>query len=242
MGKPAEGPFTLGIDIGGTKIKAAVLDASGQMCAEQLVTETPHPAAPAAVLAAIGALIPRLPRFDRISVGFPGVVRGRTVVTAPNLGTERWAGFSLVQALETAYRVPARMLNDAVVQGLGVVAGPGLECVITLGTGVGCALFRDRRHLLHLEFGQFKRGDINHDQYIGNAALTAIGAEAWNVRVQEVMKAVVALTCCDRLYVGGGNARKVLCQLPPEAVVVSNTAGLTGGIRLWDDQFDAPAA
>ena len=62
------------------------------------------------------------------------------VITAPNLGTSDWAGFPLVEAVCKRFGRPARMLNDAAVQGLGVVEGPGLECVLTLGTGVGCPL------------------------------------------------------------------------------------------------------
>src|SRR5262245_32678573 len=93
------GPFTLGVDIGGTNIKTSALDAAGASTAARTRTATPSPATPAAVLQAIAALAAKLPRFDRISVGFPGVVKGGTVLTAPNLGTEHWAGFHLIDAL-----------------------------------------------------------------------------------------------------------------------------------------------
>jgi polyphosphate glucokinase len=235
----ASAPFTLGVDIGGTNIKASVLDAAGVLAAEQIRAPTPKPATPQAVLDLIAGLAAQLPPFHRMSVGFPGVVAGGQVVTAPNLGTNYWAGFQLIAALSDRFGTPARLLNDAAVQGLGVVQGHGLECVLTLGTGVGCALFRNRRLLLHLELGQFRvRKGKNHDQYIGQAALVKKGPERWNRRVRKVIDTVTELTCCDVLYIGGGNARKLSIDVPPHVRIVSNTAGITGGIRLWEPELD----
>ena len=177
--KGAAAPFTLGVDIGGTNIKASVLDAAGVLAAEQTRSSTPKPATPQAVLETVAKLAAQLPPFQRISVGFPGVVKGGKVVTAPNLGTSYWAGFQLIEALADRFGTPARLLNDAAVQGLGVVEGHGLECVLTLGTGVGCALFRNRRLLLHLELGQYHaRRRKTYDQYIGQAALLKKGTGA----------------------------------------------------------------
>lgn len=232
-------PATLGVDIGGTNIKASVLDVAGILAAEQLRWPTPKPATPQAVLDTIARLAAQLPPFHRISAGFPGVVSGGTVLTAPNLGTDLWSGFRLVDALAERFGTPARLLNDAEVQGLGVVEGRGLECVLTLGTGVGCALFRDRRLLLHLELGQSRaRRGKTYDQYIGQAALAKKGAERWNRRVRKAINAVLELTCCDVLYVGGGNARRLTIEMPAQVKIVSNTAGITGGIRLWEPELD----
>lgn len=224
------GPYTLSVDIGGTKVKACVLDVTGRTLSSPEIAPTPRPSPPDAVMATVQELVGRLPGFDRISIGFPGVVRGPLVVTAPNLGTAQWVGFDIVAALSHRYNVPVRVLNDAAVQGLGVVRGPGLETVITLGTGIGCCVFRDRRWLLHLELAL--------DSFAGNAVLTELGAKAWNERVAETIAVVSRLTACERLYVGGGNARKVALRLPAHVEIVDNIAGLTGGIRLWEAQFD----
>ncbi|HEY7085221.1 MAG TPA: ROK family protein [Hyphomicrobiaceae bacterium] len=235
----ASGPFTLAVDIGGTNIKASVLDAVGQLAAQQIRSPTPKPATPQAVLDLIGQLAAQLPAFQRISVGFPGVVRGGQIVTAPNLGTPHWAGCQLIDALAERFGTPARVLNDAAVQGLGVVEGLGLECVLTLGTGVGCALFRNRRLLLHVELGQHRmRRGKTYDQYIGQAALAKRGSERWNKRVRKAISTVTNLTSCDVLYVGGGNARKLTLKVPAHVRIVSNTAGITGGIRLWEAELD----
>jgi polyphosphate glucokinase len=232
-------PFTLGVDIGGSRIKASVLDRAGNLLAKEVGTPTPMPAKPEAVLKAIGGLTSALPGFHRISVGFPGVVKGGSVVTAPNLGTEYWSGFRLLEGLSRRFSVPVRMLNDAAVQGLGVVEGPGLECVLTLGTGVGCALFRDRRLLLHLEFGQLRgRKGRSYDAYIGQRALAEKGVERWNRRVRKTIDVIAGLTSCDRLYIGGGNARKLNFELPARVRVVSNIGGITGGVRLWEPEMD----
>jgi polyphosphate glucokinase len=232
-------PVTLGIDIGGSNIKAAAVDAQGRLLAQQVRTPTPKPATPEAVLASIARLANSAPRFDRISVGFPGVVRAGAVVTAPNLGTPFWAGFAMIEVLAERFGVPVRMLNDAVVQGLGVVEGPGLECVLTLGTGVGCAIFRDRRLLVQLELGQHRaRKGKTYDQYAGQAALALKGPQVWNRRMRKLITAVLELTNCDRLYIGGGNARKISFEPPPQVKIVSNAAGITGGVRLWEPSLD----
>jgi len=228
----------LGVDIGGTSIKASVLDRDGGLTAERARAATPAPATPAAVLGCIETLTAQLRQFERISVGFPGVVKGGTVITAPNLGTEHWSGFKLIDVLAGRFGVPVRVLNDAAVHGLGVVESHGLACVITLGTGIGCALFRNRRLLLHLELGQSGRGDSTYDQFIGQAALDAIGPETWNLRVRESVRAIMQLTTCDVLYIGGGNARKITFALPAQARIVSNAAGVTGGVRLWEPELD----
>jgi len=235
----AGAPFTLAVDIGGSNIKAAVLDSAGHLVAPQLRAPTPKEATPQAVLETIAGLAVQLPSIQRISVGFPGVVKGGKILTAPNLGTRHWAGFELAGALTQRFGAPVRILNDAAVQGLGVVEGHGLECVLTLGTGIGCALFRNRRLLLHLELGQHRaRRGRTYDRYIGQAALARKGPERWNKRVRKVIDTVTGLTNCNVLYIGGGNARKLAVELPPHVRVVSNTAGLTGGLRLWEPDLD----
>ena len=237
--EPAGRPLTLAVDIGGTNIKASVLDMQGALIAERVRLPTPKPATPSATIDGIVTLAGQLPPFHRISAGFPGVIRRGIVKTAPNLGTESWQDFHLIRALAGRFGVPARALNDAEVQGLGVVQGPGLECTITLGTGVGCALFRDRRLLLHLELGQHMHGPENYDQHIGDVARRTLGNETWNARMRAFIPVVLSLTACDRLYVGGGNARHLAFNLPDTVTIVSNSAGVTGGVRLWEPDCDS---
>jgi polyphosphate glucokinase len=232
-------PYTLAVDIGGTNIKASVLDCQGGLAAPPLRMPTPKDGTPQAVLAAVAVLAAQLPSVQRMSVGFPGVVKAGKVITAPNLGTRNWAAFELAVQLSSRFGVPARVLNDAAVQGLGVVEGPGLECVLTLGTGIGCSLFLNRRLLLPLELGQHRaRKGMTYDRYIGQAALAAKGPQRWNKRVRRAIDAVCELTTCDVLHIGGGNAKSIAFELPARVKIVSNTAGITGGIRLWEPDLD----
>jgi polyphosphate glucokinase len=229
------GPLTLAIDIGGTRLKAGVLAPTGRMVGGPARIDTPHPSPPDLVVEALIGLVAPLGRFERISIGFPGVVRNGTVLTAPNLGTAQWHGYPLAAKLSERLGAPARLANDATVQGLGVIAGRGLECVITLGTGMGFALFENGRPAPHLELSQHPvSGRKTYDQYIGNAALRAVGRKRWNRRVRKAIEHITTLTNCDTLYIGGGNAKNLQLDLPANVRIVSNEAGITGGLRLWD--------
>lgn len=233
------GALTLAIDIGGTHLKASVLAVTGHMVEQPDRVKTPHPSKPDAIVAALAELVQPLGAFDRISVGFPGVVRRGRVLTAPNLGTEDWHGYALEDALQEKLGKPARMMNDATVQGLGVIAGRGLECVITLGTGMGFALFDRGLPGPHLELSQHPvhKGQT-YDQWIGNAALHDVGPKRWNGRVRKAIGFIATLTNYDTLAIGGGNAKRINFGLPLGVRTVSNEAGITGGIRLWDPLLD----
>ncbi len=217
-----------------------MLDPTGSFVAGPDRVDTPHPGGPEAVLAALAHIVAQLGTYHRISIGFPGMVRGGVVHTAPNLGTPAWAGFPLAEAAARKFDAPARVLNDATVQGLGVIAGKGLECVITLGTGFGFALFLDGGLTVHLELGQHTaHGKKTYDEYLGNAALEKIGRKKWNRRLTKAIAALEALVDYDTLLIGGGNAKHIEGALPRNARIVPNQAGITGGVRLWDPRLDA---
>jgi len=228
---------TLAIDIGGTGLKADVLDATGRMVVKRLRVPTPHPCPPKVLLRALAELVAPLPSFDRISIGFPGVVRDGCVVTAPHFDTELSRDYSLEAAVARAFGKPARLLNDAEVQGLGIVAGRGLEVVLTLGTGVGSAVFSDGRLAPHIELAHHPiHKDKTYNDYIGNAARLAVGIKKWNGRVEKMIGIVQSLLHYDVLYLGGGNAANITIDLTANVRIASNDAGLTGGIYLWDDE------
>ncbi len=231
---------TLTLDIGGSGLKAGLLNEQGEMLGKRARVDTPHPSPPDVVVPALVGLAHCLGKFDRVSVGFPGVVRSGRVLTAPNLGTEAWAGFELSETLTERLGRPVRLLNDATVQGLGVIRGEGLECVITLGTGFGFALYHDGRLAPHLELSQHViHGTDTYDEYLGVAALEHAGKKRWRKRVGKMLDQLRVFVNWDRLYIGGGNARLVDFELPPDVEVVSNKAGITGGVRLWDTRLDA---
>src|SRR6185369_3744916 len=104
---------------------------------------------PRALLPAIGKLVAPLGTFDRISIGFPGVVVDGVTLTAPNLHRQ-WRGFDLGKAMAEQLGRPVRVLNDAGVQGYGVIEGHGVEMVLTLGTGLGCAVYLEGNYVPNL--------------------------------------------------------------------------------------------
>jgi len=233
---PNDQPFTLAIDVGGSGLKATVLDHRGVPQLDRVRVDTPVGAPPDAFVDAIAALVRGLPETTRAAVGFPGMVRGGVVLTAPNLGHDGWRGFDLARALGERLGMPTRVANDADVQGLAVIDGRGLEMVLTLGTGFGTGLYQDGRLCPHLEISQqpFRRGQT-YDEQLGNAARKEIGNKHWRKRVLMAIDNMRTLTHFDRLYVGGGNAKKLDGPLPDDVVIVDNRAGLVGGAALWRD-------
>ncbi len=229
-------PRTLSIDIGGTGLKCSVLDEAGEMLHDKVWRPSPTEASPQEMIAEIKDMTRELPAFDRISAGFSGAVRGGRILTAPHFPEPSWPGFDLAGGLRDALGKPARVLNDAEVQGFGVISGKGLEFVLTLGTGAGTALFRDGQLAPHMEFAHHPvHGKKTYNEYVGRDALDKIGKKRWNKRVRRVIGILDALVHYDRLYIGGGNSEKVHEPLPDNITLVSNAAGITGGIALWRD-------
>jgi polyphosphate glucokinase len=232
----SRGPRTLAIDIGGTALKASVLDGAGRMVVERVRVPTPYPCPPKVLLNALVELTAPLPAFDRVSIGFPGVVRNGLTLTAPHFEIKAWHDYPLEAAAAHRFGRPARLLNDAEVQGLGIIAGKGLEVVLTLGTGVGSAVFRDGWLAPHLELAQHPLHDgKTYNDYVGNEALHRHGKKRWNHRVLKTIEVVRSLLHYDVLYLGGGNARHLTANLPRDVRTASNDTGITGGIYLWDE-------
>ena len=230
------GTRTLCIDVGGTGLKAAVIDHEGKMLTDRVRVLTPVGDTPDQIVQVLVKLVEPLGAFQRVSVGFPGVVRGGRVLTAANLGNAAWQGFDLANALQTALARPVRVANDADLQGLAVIGGKGVEMVITLGTGFGTGLYLDGRLGPHLELAHhpFRHGET-YEQQLGNAARKEVGGGRWNKRVKKAIDTVRRLTHFDHLYVGGGNAKKLDFTPDPDVSIVSNDAGMEGGVALWRD-------
>lgn len=226
---------TLSVDIGGSGIKVIVLDTNGNPQTERARQETPQPAIALAVIAVIAELAAGQGEFDRVSVGFPGVVRSGVTETAANL-TPDWIGFDLGTALSKRLGKPVRVVNDADMQGLGAISGQGVELVITLGTGFGSALFVDGKLVPNLEMGhhEFRKGET-YEQQLGRAALEDVGSKKWNSRLEKAIASLQRLFNYDYLYIGGGEAKKITLELPPNVKIIPNVSGLLGGIALWRD-------
>ncbi len=227
---------TLAVDIGGTNIKVLVLDEVGQLLSERTRLPTPQPAKPEPMIDVIVKLAAEHPHFDRVSVGFPGVVQHGVVRTAPNLDSA-WRGFDCDGVLEQRLGKPVRVCNDADMQGFGSISGEGLEMVITLGTGMGSALFVDGILVPNLELAHhpFAEGKT-YEQWLGDKSLKALGEPLWKEWLGKAVAQMRHTFNFDVLYLGGGNARLLnAAEMDPDVRLVDNIAGLLGGIALWTD-------
>jgi polyphosphate glucokinase len=226
---------TLAIDIGGSGLKMIILDGEGHPITERSREPTPKKGTPEKVLGVLAEQIAGQEAFDRVSVGFPGVVVDGVAHKAVNLDPG-WDGFNVAKALEDLTGKPVRVANDADVQGLGVIDGQGVELVITLGTGIGTALYADGHSVANLELGHhpFSK-DRTYEECLGNAAMKKVGKEKWNRRLEKAIVIWDRVFNYRMLYLGGGNARKVAFKLPSNVQKVPNIAGLLGGIALWRD-------
>src|ERR1700748_2474465 len=227
----AAGPITLAIDIGGSGLKMQALSPEGRPISDRLRVPTPNPATTTEILNALDELKVSAPLFDRVSVGFPGVIKEGKTLTAANLDPG-WVGFPLAKALEKRWGKPVRMANDGAVQGYGVVQGKGVELVITLGTGMGSALFTEGVLCPGLELGHHPWKKKTYEDYLGRRGLDKHGKKQWNKPLQEAIDQTSKTFNWDRLYPGGGNTKKIEFTPPKNVAIVSNEAGLLGGVAL----------
>jgi polyphosphate glucokinase len=234
MEQPSLGDRILSIDIGGSHVKATTLDQEGNLQMDYQKIVTPPSPSPKQLIETIKQLIKAFPAYDKISVGFPGYVKKGVIFTAPNLGTDAWKNFDLAKALEKELGKPAKVVNDADMQGLGVVDGKGFELVITLGTGFGTALLMDGYLLPHLEMAHHPvTKKKTYDEFIGEKALLKEGDKKWNERLKKVIEILKTVFNYDTLYIGGGNSSKISFKLDNNIKIVSNRDGIKGGARLW---------
>ncbi len=235
LGNEVEKPLTLAIDIGGSGLKMLVLDTKGKPVTKKTRLGTPQPALPETVLETLDEQFEVHGKFDRISVGFPGVVVDGVTMCAPNLHPD-WNDFNLAKALEDHTSVPVRVANDADIQGYGVIEGNGVELVLTLGTGLGSALFVDGVLVPNLELGHHPfKNKQTYEQLLGQAAKVRDGDKKWSEQLLCAIDQLDALFNPGIIYIGGGNAKKLVVSLPEQVKITQNIAGILGGIKLWDD-------
>jgi len=233
-----EAPVTMTIDIGGSGLKAMLLDAKGKPVSDRQRVVTPAVPTPDAVLASLDELRKLMGKFDRVSVGFPGVVKHGHTFGAFNLHPLWAGGFPLQDELEKRWKKPVRVGNDADVAGYGAIKGHGVELVLTLGTGLGAALFTNGHLCPGLELGHhiWRKKGMTYEDYLGRRGLDEFGKKEWNKLILEAIQSTEALFNWDKLYIGGGNTKKIDFLPPKNVEIVSNESGLLGGVYLWKDQ------
>jgi len=231
---PSSSARTLSIDIGGTGIKMLVLDADAKPVNERARTLTPKPATPEALLGVIRAMVAEQPAFDRVAVGFPGIVKRGVIFSAANLGPDFWLHFPLQEQVEKIVGRPTRVMNDADLQGYGVIVGKGVELALTLGTGLGAGLYVDGQLVPNLELGHHPwKKEKTYEERLCDAELNEIGKKRWSARVFDMIAQLEPIFNYDTLYLGGGNAEHVKGDLPANVKLFSNVEGMAGGVKLW---------
>lgn len=229
-------PLTLSIDIGGTGIKMMVIDVKGNQLTDYMTEPTPHPATVEALMDLFKTMMASITvPFDRVSVGFPGVVEHGVIKTAVNLHVS-WLGVNIIKKLEKASGKPVRAANDADIQGYGDIKGHGLEMVITLGTGVGSALFIDGHLVPNLELGHHPFMDnLSYEELLSKAYIEEHGEVKWRMNLKRAIQMWAMIFNYDTLYLGGGFSHIIKFELPENVIISENIKGVLGGIKLWED-------
>ena len=231
-------PTTLVIDIGSSGLKAMLLDSAGRPASERLRVVTPAVPTPEALLEELDGLRKLLTSFDRASVGFPGVVKCGATFGAVHLHPLWAKGFPLQEELEKRWQKPVRVSNDTDLAGYGVIWGQGVELVLTLGDGLGSALFTSGHLCPGLELGRhsWRKQGMTYEDYLGRRGLDKFGQARWNEFLASAIQQTAALFNWDRLYLGGGNANKIVFTPGRNVSILPNETGLLGGVMLWRDQ------
>lgn len=234
----------IGVDIGGSGIKAAVVATlEGELASERVRIDTPEPATPAAVATVVGDVVAQLDADYSIGVGFPSVIQNGVALTANNIDSG-WIGINVKEKLGNVLGRPVRVVNDADAAGLAEVrfgAAKGVEgvvLVLTFGTGVGSALIVDGELVPNLELGQLEfDGVIPGEKLVSAKARKSRGLDwaEWADDVARYLDQIQAVFTPDLMIVGGGAAKfwdefdqKLIKGRPIVRAVLSNHAGVVG--------------
>jgi polyphosphate glucokinase len=249
----------IGIDVGGSGIKAAIVETTtGELKTARVRVETPHPATPKAVVKATVGLVADLPRELHAGIGFPAVILGGVVKTAANIDPS-WIDTPAVQLFADALDRRLVMGNDADAAGLAEMrfgAGrgqAGTVLMLTLGTGIGSAIFRDGALVPNTELGhlQLRGKDAERRAAASIKETKGLSWHAWSKRLAEYVDELDALLWPDLVIIGGGiskDADKFIHELPSRVKCVpaelKNQAGIVGAAMLAAEaaQLTAPRA
>lgn len=241
----------LGIDIGGTGIKGAPVDTGkGELLAERVRVPTPKPSTPHAVAESVATIARHFDWKGPAGCGFPGVVRRGVVLTAANV-SKKWVGVEGVALLNEATGCRFTLANDADVAGLAEMrfgAGRGRKGVVlmvTLGTGIGTALFMDGKLVPNVELGHLEIDGREAEKWASEKVRIEKGLsfKKWAHRVDAYLDRLHAYFWPDLFILGGGGSKKfekfarylsVDCALAPAKL--RNRAGIVGAAVLAADE------
>lgn len=206
----------LGLDVGGSGIKGAIIDTEkGEMVSERHRIPTPQPATPELVVETIAKIAEHFDWKGEMGCGFPAVIKDGVVRTASNI-SPRWIGLSGKAMIEHATGCKVCLVNDADAAGLAEVtfgAGrgrEGLTLVITLGTGIGTALFYNGQLIPNMELGHIQLGSMEAEHYASDGVRKRedLNWKEWAGRLDEYLQEMERLLWLDLIIIGGGVSKK----------------------------------
>jgi len=166
-------------------------------------------------------------KYDRVSIGYPGVVKNHQPVTEPHNLAQGWVKFDYT----AAFGCPVKIINDAAMQALGSYNG-GTMLFLGLGTGLGSALVVDGI-VVPMELAHLPYRKSTYEEYVGVRELEREKKKKWRRQVEDVVERLTAAFHPDDVVLGGGNSRQ-LQALPPGCRLGDNDNAFGGGFRLWD--------
>jgi len=233
----------LGVDIGGTGIKGAIVSIpTGELLTERHRLSTPQPPTPEAVAKVFAELVSHFDYDGPIGVGFPAIIKNGAAMSASNID-RNWIGKHVAELLGTSCGHPAYVLNDADAAGIAEMqfgegqGRKGLTMMITIGSGLGSSLFLDGKLLPNTEFGHVvMHGDIA-ERYASNRTRKDkdLSWTEWGKRFNEYLQHIYMLLSPDTIILSGGASKKFakyenLIDLPIPVVPARllNNAGTVG--------------
>lgn len=202
----------LGIDVGGSGIKGAIVNTrKGELVTERYRIPTPKPATPAAVIETIEAVINKFDWHGPVGCGFPAAVKNEIVKTASNIDNS-WIGVNASARIEEKTGCPAHLVNDVDAAGFAEAEfGAGKDCCGTIfmaafGTGIGTAVFHNQQLVPNTELGHIPLRGMAAENYAANSIREKEGLnwEEWGGRVNEYLQLIEALFWPDLIIIGGG--------------------------------------
>ena len=242
--------IAIGIDIGGTGIKGALVDVkNGEMIGDRVRVETPEGGSTDDIIATVKALIKKLPAATSdtpIGICFPAVVQHGVTKSAANI-SKKWIGFDADKAFTKALNREVHLVNDADAAGLAEMrfgagrAERGLVIMTTLGTGIGTALFYDQKLIPNAELGHIEIDGVDYESMAAFSAKERedLSWEQWAKRLQKYYSTLQRLFSPDMIIVGGGVSKQheeflplldIDCEIVPAEM--RNNAGILGAARL----------